>query len=244
MESMPPLRPTTTCSLSSRSRFSRTNAATRSIRPDMRHSATEALIEFLDRNLDHRWPAGGTRIGHLAREKLIDQRAHLSRREAHARSNGRSPGKALGEVVLARSSQALAVELVLCKDVIQDALLIAGSDVGGYAADHHGPSPEEFDIEAQRPQIGHQLPEEVVVRGRKLDRLGEEQLLGHADSLFDVLKGALIEDPFVSRVLIQDHEARPDLCEDVPLMQLPEKGIVAPHLVVLLRRAARFRRAV
>ena len=51
------------------------------------------------------------------------------------------------------------------------------------------------------------------------------------------LERLFVQDALMRRTLVQNHQARPDLGEDVPVMQLPDTiALIAQLCYVLLRR--------
>ena len=70
--------------------------------------------------------------------------------------------------------------------------------------------------------------------------MGKEQLLGELEAAPEAVEGALIEDAFMGRVLVDDHQAGTDLCEDVRLMELPKQRLRRDALCILqVRRRTR-----
>src|SRR5690625_3846582 len=90
---------------------------------------------------------------------------------------------------------------------------------------HHCNHTEVLKVETHPLNDGQQLLEKREICGRKLHCLGKEKLLCARKCLFSSTQSFFVDDAFMSCMLINDRRSDPGLCEEKPVLKLPEDSL-------------------
>ena len=89
----------------------------------------------------------------------------------------------------------------------------------------HDPAGKGFQFcklfETKGAQIGQEFLNQFEVSRAQINGVGKKELLGHPEPIFQTVERLFIQDAFMGRILIYDHQPRTNLGKDVAVVELP-----------------------